>query len=98
MAIGGDIGVTIDLSLLNTNLRSDILLFSESNTRWILEVKKDMRQVFEEIMQQTKTPSIQIGETKSNNVQITHNKTSLIDLKIDILRDNWKNTLWKLMG
>ena len=37
MSIGGDIGVDINLIKIGPNLRSDFKLFSETNTRWILD-------------------------------------------------------------
>ncbi|HVQ01424.1 MAG TPA: phosphoribosylformylglycinamidine synthase subunit PurL, partial [Candidatus Thermoplasmatota archaeon] len=46
MAIGGDIGATVDVSALTSALRVDLAVFSESNTRWIVEVKKDKQTAF----------------------------------------------------
>ncbi len=97
MSIGGDLGCEIDISKLGEDLRSDFKLFSESNTRWIVEVKKDKIKEFEKTLKETNTPFIKIGKTKSNSLVIKE-KEKLIDLKIDEIRDIWKNTIWDVMG
>lgn len=53
MAFAGGYGMELSLGDIPTGediLRSDILLFSESNTRFVVEVEPQNRQAFEEIM------------------------------------------------
>jgi phosphoribosylformylglycinamidine synthase len=50
MVIGGDIGATIDISEVANELRTDFKIFSESNTRWVVEVKKESQTEFEKQM------------------------------------------------
>jgi len=98
MAIGGNIGANIDLSKVNKDLRSDFKLFSESNTRWIIEVKKDKVKEFEKTLDSFKTPYVKIGQTKKANLLIKDDDCKIIDQKINTLLDIWKNAIWTIMG
>ena len=98
MAIGGDIGANVDLSKVCKNLRSDFKLFSESNTRWIIEVKKEKQNDFENNMKKNNTPFIQIGKTTGDNLIVKDNGKDLINLQLAELREKWKNTIWNKMG
>ena len=98
MAIGGDIGAHIDLSAVGTDLRTDFKLFSESNSRWIVEVKKDKQNSFEKLLTKENTPFILIGKTQGKTLAIKDNEKTVINLEIMILRESWKNTIWAIMG
>jgi phosphoribosylformylglycinamidine synthase II len=98
MAIGGDIGAEIDISKTGSNLRTDFKLFSESNTRWIIEVKKEKQKDFEKLLEKKNTPFVCIGETNGKNLVIKDNKKTIMDLDVKVLRDCWKNPIWDIMG
>jgi phosphoribosylformylglycinamidine synthase len=98
MAIGGDIGVEINISHFRDGLRSDFKLFSESNTRWIVEVKKDKQKEFEKLLIQKNTPFIQLGKIKGKKLLIKDKNEELINIDISILRKIWKNAIWNIMG
>jgi len=98
MTIGGDIGAIVDLSNLSKKLRSDFKLFSESNTRWVLEVKKQSKKDFEKTLKKEDMPFIKIGETKGKKLIINEGENTLINLEINTLRNIWKNTIWDIMG
>jgi len=98
MIIGGDIGTVVDLSNVSKKLRSDFKLFSESNTRWILEVKKQSEKDFEEALKKEDVPFIKIGETKGKKLIINEGGNALINLDINTLRNIWKNAIWNIMG
>jgi len=98
MAIGGDIGAILDISNIGKNLRRDFKLFSESNTRWIVEVKKDKQKEFEKLLSQKNTNFVKIGETKEKKLIIKDNGSESINIDISILRDCWKNAIWDIMG
>jgi phosphoribosylformylglycinamidine synthase len=98
MAIGGDIGVVVDVSEINPNLRTDFKLFSESNTRWIVEVKKDKEKDFEQVLRKEKTPFVKIGSTKGKKIVINEGKKTVVNLDVSALREIWKNALWDRMG
>jgi len=98
MCIGGDLGADINIGDVGGDLRSDIKLFSESNTRWIVEVKKTYKKDFEKLLKTRKTPFVYLGEVKNNVLVVKDNKKKIIDLKVDILRDHWSKTIWDFMG
>jgi len=98
MAIGGDIGASIDLSKINPVLRTDFKLFSESNTRWIIEVKKGKQKDFEKILEKNKTPFINIGITSGKNLTLNDDGETIINLSVSKLREHWKNAIWDIMG
>jgi phosphoribosylformylglycinamidine synthase len=94
MCIGGDIGAEIDISNI-ADLRGDIKLFSESNTRWLVEVKKGKENEFEEMMA---VPFFKIGSVVGTHLKIIDQEKTLIDLDMDEIRKAWNDSLWKLMG
>jgi phosphoribosylformylglycinamidine synthase len=98
MAIGGDIGAVVDISEVGKELRTDFKLFSETNTRWIIEVKKEKQKDFEKTLKTNKTPYIKIGETKNKKLIIIDKNKKVIDIEIKVLRKLWKNTIWDIMG
>ena len=89
MLIGGDIGARIDIAGVNTILRSDYKLFSESNTRWVVEVWAEDSQGFEALM--AEQPVIKIGETVAGKrVEVYDGKRELMNLSVDELRTAWR--------
>lgn len=98
MCIGGDIGVDINIEDVGVGLRSDIKLFSESNTRWVMEIKKNCKKDFEKLLRNRGVPLIYLGEIKNNTLVIRNKKKKIIDLKVEVLRDHWCRTIWDFMG
>jgi phosphoribosylformylglycinamidine synthase subunit PurL len=98
MCIGGNLGAEVDLSNVSKDLRSDFKLFSESNTRWIVEVKKEKQKDFEKTLKENKTSFVKIGQIKSDKIVIKDNGKTIIDQKISDLKDIWKNAIWDIMG
>ncbi len=98
MIIGGDIGTIVDLSNVSKKLRSDFKLFSESNTRWVLEGEKQSKKDFEEALKKEDVPFIKIGKTKGRKLIINEGENALINLDINTLRNIWKNAIWNIMG
>jgi phosphoribosylformylglycinamidine synthase len=98
MAIGGNIGAEIDISNINRTLRNDYLLFSESNTRWIVEIKNNDCKKFENVLNNYKVPFEKIGFTKDKNLIIKNNDKIIINQKVIDLRNKWKNSISDIMG
>lgn len=94
MMIGGDIGAEIDISNI-AEIRSDFKLFSESNTRWLVEVKKGKEPEFEKIID---VPFFKIGIVGGDRLKVMDKDKTLINLDIEKIRSAWNDTLWKLMG
>lgn len=98
MSIGGDKGATIDISKVGKNLRADYKLFSETNTRWAVEVKKERQKDFEKLLKNKKVFFVCIGEVNGKNLVIKDNKKIVIELNVKTLRDSWNNPIWDMMG
>jgi phosphoribosylformylglycinamidine synthase len=98
MAIGGDRGATIDVSEIGNELRTDFKLFSESNTRWIVEVKKDTQTEFEKLLKKEHVMFTLLGKTKGKHLVIQDKKKTVIDLDVDVLRECWRKPIWNFMG
>ncbi len=92
MCLAGDVGISVKTE---TDLREDKFLFSESNTRWLVEVKSEKEEEFEDILS---VPVEKIGVSGGDNLKIELNGNLLVDLEIETLREDWKRTLGKKMG
>ncbi len=98
MAIGGDIGATIDVSEVNKELRTDFKVFSESNTRWVVEVKKEAQTEFEKQLKKDNVSFILLGKTKGDHLIIKDDGKTVVDLSVDVLRECWRKPIWDFMG
>lgn len=98
MAIGGGIGAVINVSNIGKDLRTDFKLFSESNTRWVVEVKKENQEEFEQLLKVENTNYVKIGETKGKKLVVKDDKKTVIDLDVKVLRDSWRKPIWDIMG
>jgi phosphoribosylformylglycinamidine synthase II len=98
MAIGGDRGCDVDLSILGDELRIDEKLFSESNTRWIVEVDRHQEEGFLKILKRHHVPSMPLGKITGKNLIIRDLNKPSVKLPINQLRETWNNVLWSFMG
>jgi len=80
------------------NLRTDFKLFSESNTRWVVEVKKDKEEEFKKLFDSLST--YKIGYVKGDRLIIYDGDemTKYVDLSRKELFEAWNKRLWKEMG
>jgi phosphoribosylformylglycinamidine synthase II len=94
MALASSFGAELDLRKVPCEAvtRDDFLLFSESNSRFIVEVAEKDRKAFEALM---KNKAVAIGKiTRNARLLIKGLKGSLvIDASVRDLRANWKRTL-----
>ncbi len=93
MCIGGDIGAEIDLSRMEA-LRSDARLFSEANSRWIVELRKGKEK---QLPKDRKAKSIRLGTVGGESLRISSNKT-LVDIEVQKLADSFNQTLWRMVA
>jgi phosphoribosylformylglycinamidine synthase len=93
MAIFGEIGAEISLLHLPGSekiKRDDFLLFSESNTRFIAEVKKDKEEEFKRLF--ASLPIAPIGRVGGEKIVISRRK-ELISLPIKKISHIWSTSL-----
>ncbi len=94
MLLGGDIGASIDLAGVNPELRSDYKLFSESNTRWVVEVWKEEAERFEDLIKERSVYVSKIGETVGEKrVGICDRNKELMNLSLEEVREAWSGKL-----
>lgn len=96
MAFAGGLGMTLNLASLAATSRIEDpvpLLFSESTTRFLIEVEPQNTEKLKRAF--TDLPLVQIGEiTGSNRFQvISAAKTTLIDVNCDELKSAWQKPL-----
>ncbi|MFA7485294.1 MAG: AIR synthase-related protein, partial [Phycisphaerae bacterium] len=95
MAFAGGLGIEADLRALpksNNCSRTDSQLFSESNSRYIVEIEPDKYDVFAKLM--LNLPFGQIGkvaEDKKLLIRTAANEV-VVDIGIDILKNAWQKT------
>jgi len=91
MCISGDIGADIDLKEMGS-LETERKLYSESNTRWIAEVRPENEAAFREILGDD---AKLIGRIGGDRLTI---KEAGVDLAVTELRKAWNDPVWKIMG
>ena len=95
MAFASGLGLEINLQMVPVKdiTRNDFVLFSESNSRFLIEVAQEDKEDFEELMKGKNC--VQIGTvTKEPKLSITGlNGKVVVDAPLDKLRQSWKKTL-----
>jgi len=85
------VGIEVDLDAViyeGARRRFDTLLFSESNTRFIVEVKQSQRKAFLELFQGISCAAI--GKTwEKPNVLIRADSKVLVDLPLDVVKQTF---------
>ncbi|MFH1402828.1 MAG: phosphoribosylformylglycinamidine synthase subunit PurL [Candidatus Altiarchaeota archaeon] len=87
MCFGGDMGVEADLNGMG-DLRTDFKLFSESNSRWLVEVSPGKADEFEE-----NVGCVKIGVVKSAKKIVLSDGDVKIELSLEELRDRWDSAI-----
>lgn len=94
MALASNLGMEINLEKLPIKgvTRNDFALFSESNSRFLVEVAEKDREVFEAIM---KEKASKIGKVTHNSRLFIRGLkgTTVVDVAVKDLRASWKRTL-----
>jgi phosphoribosylformylglycinamidine synthase len=98
MCLAGNLGATLDLSKMGEKLRMDLRLFSESNTRWIVEVPQEYQNQFEQQLKRRKTSFVLVGETGGSHLIVMDKTKPVIKSGIDLLRQHWMNPIHDFMG
>jgi phosphoribosylformylglycinamidine synthase II len=93
MAFSGDIGMELGLQQLNSGERDDFLLFSESNSRFLVEISPAKQKSFEKLLRGV--PLYRIGRTTNLKEFVVLSKDGdvLVTEQLDKLRNTWKEPL-----
>lgn len=94
-AVSGGKGASISLL---SDLRSDSLLFSESQSRIILTVSPEDLQKIEEIAKKHNAPFDIIGKVSGKRLLIKKGKKTLIDIDVKIMKDAYNLAIPKALG
>ncbi|MFO8050176.1 MAG: phosphoribosylformylglycinamidine synthase subunit PurL [Thermoplasmatota archaeon] len=99
MCIGGHIGAEININEIEgEKLRKDAKLFSESNSRYIIEVEQRNALQVEEELSISGVPFTKIGTVGGASLIVYDAEEVLMDIPVDILDHEWRNGLYDLMG
>jgi len=93
MCIGGDVGAEVELPRTD-RLRSDVKLFSESNSRWIVELRKGKEK---QLPKDRRTRVVRLGQVGGSSLVIRSGKT-IIDTEVGKLAQTFNDPLWEVMG
>jgi phosphoribosylformylglycinamidine synthase II len=95
MALSGNTGAFIDLEKMDyrgKKRRFDYLLFSESNTRFLVEVEEKNIDRLEKLFKDL--PVSRIGHTTGENkLEICHGDKKILELPLKVLRSMWQKKI-----
>ncbi len=92
MCLGGDVGATVRLR--PNGLRPDLALFSESNTRWVLEVEAAKAEELEATLRGL--PLIRLGQVGGEELVVAAGKRK-VRASLEALREAWNTALPRLV-
>jgi len=87
------VGANLNLEKLG-RLRSDVKLFSESNSRWLIEVRKGKEK---QLPKDRRTKVVKLGRVGDSSLVIGSSK-KLVDLEVEKLAKSFGSTLWRMIG
>lgn len=98
MALAGQLGLTLDLAQVPHDLVTDneyvnTLLFSESATRFLVEVAPEHQETFEHLLQEGAEIACIGRVTHNASVVIYHGTRTYVDLPVATLQAAWQGTI-----
>jgi phosphoribosylformylglycinamidine synthase subunit PurL len=99
MALGGDVGATVNLEKVAPGLRNDEKLFSETNTRWILEVAPDREEPFRAHFTKARVPVAELGTVGGTDLHVVERRNATV-LKVPLTnaREAWTAPLHRVVA
>ncbi|MCD6557688.1 MAG: phosphoribosylformylglycinamidine synthase subunit PurL [Candidatus Aenigmarchaeota archaeon] len=94
MMIGGDVGVEIDIGDMS-DIRTDYKLFSESNTRWVVEIEEKKKEEFERLMKRNSVKFFKLGIVSGHGLVIKNKGKKIVDIPIDKIKKVWNSGITK---
>ncbi|MEX3620058.1 phosphoribosylformylglycinamidine synthase subunit PurL [Paenibacillus glucanolyticus] len=93
--ISGNVGATVEWS---TELRSDVALFSESQSRIVLSVSADHKNALEQLLQEAGVPFTALGFVGGSKLSININGASALEESVEALKSVWEDAIPCLMN
>ncbi|OIB01566.1 phosphoribosylformylglycinamidine synthase II [Paenibacillus sp. LC231] len=93
--ISGSVGASVQWS---TDLRNDIALFSESQSRIVLSVSPDHKNALEKLLQEADVPFTALGVVGGNKLSININGASALEESVEALKSVWEDAIPCLMN
>lgn len=90
MAITGNLGSKVNLE---ESLRSDVLLFGESQSRIIVTIPQEKQSLWEEWIKNSSTPIQYLGNVEGKTIEISQQNQSKINVSCEELYSLWKEAL-----
>ncbi|WP_128896829.1 phosphoribosylformylglycinamidine synthase subunit PurL [Longirhabdus pacifica] len=88
--ISGGIGAAVEVDM---DLRHDIAMFSESQSRIVLSIQPEWQTQFETYMSETNVPWQNIGEVGGEQLQVKKQHEVIIDASVSRLTAIWKEAI-----
>lgn len=89
-------GLGIEIKL-NTELRKDIVLFSETQSRFIVSVKNKDLKDFKDLLVDRNIPNTVLGTVGGSNFEVDINGKEIINLPVEGMKKTWIDTFGLLM-
>ncbi|KOP64959.1 phosphoribosylformylglycinamidine synthase [Bacillus sp. FJAT-18019] len=93
--ISGNIGASVEWA---TDLRNDVALFSESQSRIVLSVSPDHKNALEKLLQEAGVPFTALGVVGGNKLSININGASALEESVEALKSVWEDAIPCLMN
>ncbi|MGB0653061.1 MAG: AIR synthase-related protein, partial [Thermoplasmatota archaeon] len=98
MAFAGKMGISLDIAGVAPELRRDVALFSESNTRWLVEVPTEHLDAFLGAAADNQVSALLLGHvTDDGVVEIKADERELLVVESAKLRAAWSEAMPKLV-
>ena len=94
MAMAGGLGMKIDITQAATELNTTQLLFSESNTRFLVETTPANADEFQQLLQSADVPVCRLGTIEGNDeLVVTRNEDVVMQVNLEDAKAAWKKPL-----
>ncbi|MGG4343751.1 phosphoribosylformylglycinamidine synthase subunit PurL [Paenibacillus lautus] len=93
--ISGNVGASVQWA---TDLRNDVALFSESQSRIVLSVSPDHKNALEKLLQEAGVPFTALGVVGGNKLSININGASALEESVEALKSVWEDAIPCLMN
>lgn len=82
---------------LKTDLRGDVALFGETQSRFIISVKKENLNSVRDMLNETNIPSVVLGNIGGEDLKIDINEKEVISLSVKGMKKTWKDSFGLIM-